>query len=206
MKVLISGYTGSMPICTDENDNSFFILVNDNFKTETIWKISENGMQEEVKTFTLSKEGLTYFMQYLDGKIFMNTNHDIVSFTLSDDIIEKHSKTGESFSSVLDIMGKRAVWYNETKLTVFDFALNKKVFEKEVIPEMYSGHTTQLSAAVCGDWLAFCSQSEKIMLKINTAAGNQLSAQTIPHDTVVRIDKEKVELRADTLLNVLQSR
>ena len=111
-------------------------------------------------------------MQYHDGNIFMNTDHEIVSFALSSGNVEKHSKMSESPSSVLDILGKRAVWYDETKLTVFDFSVNKKIFEKEVTSERYGGHTPQLSAAVCGDWLAFCSQSEKIML-LNITTGEE---------------------------------
>jgi WD40 repeat protein len=164
------GYTGFMPVCADEKNDDFFILVNNDFETETLLKISENGTREEVKTFPV--KGLTFFMQYLDGNIFMNTGHKIVFFDLSSGTVEKHSKMGESPTSVLDISGKRAVWYDEKKLTVFDFAVNKKIFEKEVKPEMYSGHTPQLSAAVYGDWLAFCSQSEKIVL-LNIANGEE---------------------------------
>ena len=165
-----SGYTGFMPVCADEKSNSFFVLVNHDFETETLLKISPNGASEEIKTFPV--KGMTFFMRYFDGNIFMNIRHEIVSFNLSSGAIQKHSKNGENPESVLDISGKRAVWYDKGKLTVFDFETNNKQFEKEINPEKYGGHSSQLAAAVCGDWLAFCSQSEKIVL-LNIASGEE---------------------------------
>ncbi|GHV96206.1 hypothetical protein AGMMS50293_25260 [Spirochaetia bacterium] len=166
------GYTGSMPICADEKSDVFFILVNNNFETETIFKIAKNGTDKEVKIFPSHGTGMTFFMRYFEDRIFMNMNYEIVSLNLLNSAVQKQSKKGENFAGVLDFFNKRAVWYDEDKLTVFNFATDKKIFEKAVQPVMYGGHSSQLSATVCGDWLAFCAQSEKIVL-LNIVSGEE---------------------------------
>jgi hypothetical protein len=166
------GYNGAMPVCADEKSNGFFILINNNFETETILKIAEDSTAGEIKILPLPNPGMTFFMRYFDNRIFMNTECEIVSLNLSNGTVQKHSKNGENRIWILDFFDQRAVWYDEDKLTVFDFETNKKIFEKAVQPAMYNGHSPQLSAAVCGDRLAFCSHPEKIVL-LNIATGEE---------------------------------
>jgi hypothetical protein len=156
------GYTGFMPICADESDNSFYIShVVGQFEKENIHKITDEGEITTIKTF-IDPNTMNYKLIYHAGKIFINRNQ-IVSLDIQKNETKEYTTTG-SRSGVLDIFADRAVGYNGPKLTVYNLAQDSIIFEQVVECELYSGHSTLLAAAICHDTLAYCIKSDEITL------------------------------------------
>jgi len=105
--------------------------------------------------------------------LLVRADHQVLSLTLGAAGFEQLHTTNLHNASCIDAAGTYALWYAEPNLEVKDLSTGKILLSKELTPEKYHGHSTQMEAALSpgGVTVAYCVQAGEIVL-CNVASGN----------------------------------
>jgi len=185
------GYTGFRPLANVPGRNLLFYcaLIGD-FEGEAFVLINPQG--EKQQEARLPATPLTFDMQYCaaTGKLLCNRDHQIVEVSGFEQLGLENSASAETNqveaeqrslsttgrANTLAVSDHYAVWYDRSSLVVTDLRTDAVLFQKEVLYELYGGHSPQLSAAIAsnGQSLAYCTNSEAIVL-VDIPSGHERS-------------------------------
>lgn len=161
------GYTGFMPLAPIDGGNKVYVSnVINQFEKEEIRLLDAHGDMRTV--IELPGGSMIYEMMYVPerAELLINRDHRIYALSLNDNRIHPLTRSPAVPASTLSVSGKTAVWYNDSRLVVSSLDTGEAVYTERVNPELYRGHSTQLSAALSldGSLLAYCVQSGEIVL------------------------------------------
>lgn len=106
------------------------------------------------------------------GEFLALVDHQVFSWRLADGGWNEMTRPNGRPASCLDVSRSRAVWYEEPNLVVYDLVTQSELSRQELAPELYSGHSPQMEAALSSDgkMLAYCAHSGQIEL-VEVASG-----------------------------------
>jgi len=98
------------------------------------------------------------------NQILLLIDHQVVIFsldTLSFSLASKDTKPGKNF---LSVAGTHAAWYEEEHVVVRELSNGAKLLRHPLQPQLYAGHTPQLTGAMSpdGTLLACCTQAGEV--------------------------------------------
>jgi len=181
------GYTGFRPLSNIPGSNLllYCALIGD-FEGEAFVLINPQG--EKQQEARLPATPLTFDMQYCaaTGKLLCNRDHQIVEVSGFEQLglensagrdqveAEQRSLSTADRVNTLAVSDHHAVWYDRSSLIVTDLKTDKVIYQKEVLYELYGGHSPLLSAAIAsnGQSLAYCTNSEAIIL-VDISSGRE---------------------------------
>jgi len=173
------GYTGFRPLSNVPGTNLLFYcaLVGD-FEGEVFVLINPQGEKQQEEL--LPATPLTFAMQYCaaTGKLLCNRDHQIVEVSGFEQLgmensaerdqveAKQRSLSTTGRTNTLAVSDHHAVWYDHSSLLVTNLKTDAVIYQKEVLCELYGGHSPQLSAALAsnGQSLAYCASSDAIVL------------------------------------------
>ena len=100
------------------------------------------------------------------NKVLFRADHQVRSWEPLSNSITALTQRNKTPASFLDCQGTLAAWHEEPELVVHDLATGRKLLRLKVEPELYSGHSPQLTGALSddGSMLAHCAQAGKILV------------------------------------------
>jgi hypothetical protein len=100
------------------------------------------------------------------NKALLRADHQIRAWEPVSNSITALTSQNKTPASFLDCQGTLAAWYEEPDLVVEDLATRRNLLRLKVEPELYAGHSPQLTGALSGDgsMLAHCAQAGKILV------------------------------------------
>lgn len=161
------GYTGFMPLAPVEDTNTFYCgYVVNQFEKEEVYVL--DGQAEKRFICELPGGQMCFDMRYCPelGVLLMNRDHQIIGLTIANGEVRSYTAVSKIPASTLSISGTSAVWYDHPNLVVYDLKTDTVRYTREVKPELYGGHSPQLSAVLShdGNRMAYCSQSDEIVV------------------------------------------
>lgn len=159
------GYTGALAVA--ELDGNLLVNQYDDARQgDALWRIARDGSGE-----LLAFVGANTLVWKLIpvpklSRALFRADHQIRSWDPATNSVAVLTQRNETPASFLDCQGTVAAWHEEPELVVRDLATERDLLRFKVEPELYSGHTPQLSGALSADgaMLAHCAKAGKILV------------------------------------------
>jgi hypothetical protein len=165
LRYLGRAYTGALAMAEFEDG----LLVNqydDARQGDALWRIARDGSSEPLAF--VGPNSLVWKLIPVPElqRVLFRADHQVRAWdpkTNSIDVLTQPNKTPASF---LDCQGTVAAWHEEPELVVRDLAIGKDVWRFKVEPELYAGHSPQLTGALSADGalLAHCAKAGQILV------------------------------------------
>lgn len=159
------GYAGALAIAEIEGS----LLVNqydDARQGDALWRIARDGSSEPLAFAGANSLVWKLIPVPTLQRVLFRADHQVRAWdpiANNVDVLTRPNKTPASF---LDCQGTVAAWHEEPELVVRDLAIEKDLLRLKVEPELYSGHSPQLTGALSADGalLAHCAKAGQILV------------------------------------------
>jgi hypothetical protein len=100
------------------------------------------------------------------GVVLLRADHQIMTLSLESRAFKALTPMNKTPASFLSTAGSLASWYAEPDVVVCDMKDGRTLFRKEILSQLYGGHSPQMSAQLSADGtaLACCAQAGAIAL------------------------------------------